>query len=57
MQMPLGGRRNRLVCLHGPRNDENYNGSHPALTAYLQTNNDVQLPYRFGTTKATHNDV
>ena len=43
-EMPLGGRRNRLGCLHGLRNEENINGTHPALAACLQTNSDVQIP-------------
>ena len=52
--MPLGGRRNRLGSLHGPRNEANINGTHPALVASLHTNSDVQLPYRFAITSDTH---
>lgn len=54
MGMPLGGKRNRVGSLHGPRNEENINGTHPTLSALLQTNSDVQLPYRFGITPETH---
>ena len=57
MGMPLEGRRNRMGSLHGPRNDENINGAHPAMSAFLQTNSDVQLPYRFAVTKETHDDA
>ena len=56
MNLPTGGRRNRLGSLHGPRNEANYNGTSPALTAFLHTNSDVQLPYRFGITAETHSD-
>ena len=56
MGMQLGGRRNRMGSLHGPRNEENINGTHPALSALLQTNSDVQLPYRFAITPDTHAD-
>ena len=45
-----------MGSLHGPRNEENINGTHPALSALLQTNSDVQLPYRFATTPETHAD-
>ena len=45
-----------MGSLHGPRNDENLNGTHPALSALLQTNSDVQLPYRFAITAQTHDD-
>ena len=51
-----GGRRNELGALYGPRNEENVNGTRPALSAFLQTNTDVRLPYRFLITEATHND-
>ena len=56
MGMPLGGKRNRLGSLHGPRNEESINATHPALSALLQTNSDVQLPYRFAITEETHCD-
>ena len=56
MGMPSGGRRNRMGSLHGPRNDEDLNGAHPAMCAFLQTNSDIQLPYRFAITKRTHDD-
>jgi hypothetical protein len=57
MGMPTGGRRNRMGSLHGPRNDEYHNGTHPAMSALLQTNTDVQLPYRFAVTTETHDDA
>ena len=57
MGMLLGGKRNKLGSLHGPRNEENVNGTHPAMAAFLQTNSDVQLPYRFALTAETHADA
>ncbi len=57
MQLPCGGRRNKIGSLHGPQNEENLNGTHPAMLAALQCNSDVQLPYRFPITKATHADA
>ena len=57
MGLPVTGRRNKLGSFHGPRNEENQNGTHPALCAFLQTNTDLQLPYRFAITQETHNDV
>ena len=52
--MPCGGRRNKLGSLHGPQNEENINGTHPAMLAALHCNSDVQLPYRFGISEHTH---
>eukprot|EP00973_Karenia_brevis_P077928 10826786-Karenia_brevis.AAC.1 len=52
--MQLGGRRNKLGSLHGPRNEENVNGCHAAMLAFLQTNGDAQIPYRFCITSETH---
>jgi hypothetical protein len=43
----LGGRRSKLGSFRGPQNEENLNGTHPATCAAMQTNSDVQLPYRF----------
>ena len=57
MHMPCGGRRNRLGSFQGPQNDENLNGSHPALLAGLQCNSDVQLPYRFVIDETTHDNT
>ena len=51
MEMTCGGLRNRLGSLHGRRNDDDLNGSHPVLMAFTQTNSDVQVPYRFGITE------
>ena len=56
MGMTIGGRRNKLGSLHGPRHEANVNGTHPAICALLQTNSDVQIPYRFTTTPDTHDD-
>ena len=44
----------KLESLHGPMNEENLNGAHPAMLAALRCNSDVQLPYRFPITAATH---
>ena len=54
MGMSLGGEKSKLGSLHGPRTEENLNGTHPASCAFLQTNPDVQVPYRFAITDATH---
>ena len=54
MRMPCGGRRSKLGSLHGPQNEENLNGTHPALLATLRCNSDVQLPYRLPLCSATH---
>ena len=45
-----------MGSLHGPRNEENINGTHPVLLAFLQTNSDVQLPYRFAISPEVHAD-
>ena len=37
-------------------NEENVNGTHPAMMALLQTNTDVQLPYRFAIVEETHDN-
>ena len=57
MGLLVTGRRNKLGSLHGPRNEENQNGTHPAMSAFSQTNSDVQLPYRFAITEETHDDM
>ena len=54
MGMPSSGRRNKLGSMHGPQNEDNINGSHPALLAALQCNSDVQLPYRLPVCGSTH---
>ena len=54
MGMPLGGRRNKLGSLHGPRNEESVNGAHPAMASFLETNSDMQIPYRFAISPETH---
>ena len=56
MKMACSGRRNKLGSLHGPMNEENLNGSHPALLAALNCNSDTQLPYRLPICKETHCD-
>ena len=40
--------------MHGPQNDANINGTHPAMLAAHRFNSDVQLPYRFPITTHTH---
>ena len=54
MDMPAGGRKNMTGSLHGPMNEPNINGSHPAMLATQQCNSDVQLPYRLPLTATTH---
>jgi hypothetical protein len=56
MGMSLGCRRSKHVFSHGPQNEENFNGTHPAMCMALQTNSDVQLPYRFALDTYTHAD-
>eukprot|EP00973_Karenia_brevis_P070773 9837469-Karenia_brevis.AAC.1 len=57
MGMPSGGKRSRLGSLHGPMNDENLNGTHPAMLAAQRFNSDVQLPYRFPIIEAAHSSL
>lgn len=57
MEMPCQGRKNLLGSLHGPMNEANINGSHPAMLATQQCNSDVQLPYRLPICEATHSDL
>ena len=57
MGLALSGRRSMAGAMHGPVNDPNVNGSHPALLAAPAggaTNSDVQLPYRLPICEATH---
>ena len=54
MDLAVSGRRNQVGSLLGPRSDEWLDGTHPALLAALRCNSDVQLPYRFPITRATH---
>merc|ERR1711963_476457 len=54
LMMIVGGRRNKVGSMHGPRNEESVNGTHPCLAVSLQINTDVQLPYRFAVTELTH---
>jgi hypothetical protein len=56
MGMALGGRRSKLGSFHGPQDEENLDGACPAVCAALQTNSDVQLPYRFALDTYTHAD-
>ena len=54
MNLPICGKRNKLGSLHGPMNEENLNGTHPALLAAEGSfNSDVQLPYRLPVCDAT----
>ncbi|CAJ1375402.1 unnamed protein product [Effrenium voratum] len=55
--LPFQGRRNLVGALVGPRNNEWVNGTHPALTAALRANTDVQLPYRLPPCKETHSSL
>ncbi len=57
MEMPCQGRKNLLGSLHGPMNEPNVNGSHPAMLATQQCNSDVQLPYRLPISAATHSEL
>ncbi len=57
MEMPFQGRKNMLGSLHGPMNEANTNGTHPAMLATQQCNSDVQLPYRLPITAATHSTL
>ena len=52
--MACGGRRNRVGSLQGPQNEENINGTHPAMSVALPYNSDVQLPYRLPICDSTH---
>ena len=43
-------------CLHGPMNEENLNGTLPAMLSGavgLNFNSDLQIPYMFPLTEAT----
>ena len=55
--LPFQGRRNLVGALVGPRINEWVNGTHPALTAALRANTDVQLPYRLPPCKETHSSL
>ena len=57
MEMPSSGRKNLLGALHGPMNEANINGTHPAMLATQQCNSDVQLPYRLPISKDTHSSL
>ena len=60
MGLPASGKKNRLGSLHGPMNEENINGTCPALLAGLpglSCNSDVQLPYRMPVCASTHSSL
>ena len=57
MGMPHQGRKNMIGALHGPMNEANLNGTHPAMLAAQQCNSDVQLPYRLPITPETHSSL
>lgn len=57
MEYPYGGRKNMTGSLHGPMNEANINGTHPAMLATQQCNSDVQLPYRLPLTAETHSSL
>ena len=52
--MPHKGKKSMVGLCWGPCNDPNLNGTHPAFLAAQRCNSDVQLPYRFPITPATH---
>ena len=54
--MASGGRRSKLGSMHGPMNEDNLNGTHPAMLAAQRFNSDVQLPYRFPVIPASHSE-
>ena len=57
MEMPFQGRKNLIGALHGPMNEPNINGTHPAMLATQHCNSDVQLPYRLPITTETHSNL
>ena len=57
MDMPSSGRKNLIGSLHGPMNEANINGTHPAMLATQHCNSDVQLPYRLPLTADTHSSM
>ena len=54
MDMPRSGKRTMVGMPWGPCNNASLNGNHPAMLAAQRCNGDVQLPYRFPITEATH---
>ena len=46
MELAVSGRKNVLGSMHGPMNEPNINGTHPAMLVAQRFNSDVQLPYR-----------
>jgi len=57
MDMPCSGRKNLIGSLHGPMNEPNINGTHPAMLATQQCNSDVQLPFRLPVIAETHSSL
>ena len=57
MDMALKGRRCQLGALHGPMNEANQNGTHPAMLGGQACNSDVQLPYRLPICSLTHSSL
>ena len=55
--MPSTGRKNLSGALHGPMNEANINGTHPAMLVTQVCNSDVQLPYRLPITKESHSPL
>jgi len=54
MGMPSSGRKNLTGAMHGPMNEANINGTHPAMLVTQACNSDVQLPYRLPINVASH---
>ena len=54
MGLATSGRRCQVCNIEGPRNEENLNGGHPALTVGCRCNNNVQVGYRLDVTPETH---
>ena len=54
--LPVKGARNAIGSIKGMRNDDNLNGSAPALLVALRCNSDVSVPYRIPVTTETHCD-
>ena len=56
-EMPWAGKKNLQGALHGPMNEEKLNGCSPAMFAGcpgLNSNHDIQIPYRFPIMEETH---
>eukprot|EP00959_Pyramimonas_sp_CCMP1952_P309608 6479393-Pyramimonas_sp.AAC.1 len=55
--VPRAGGRNMRGCLYGPMNEDNLNGTSPAMPSGavgLNFNSDLQIPHMFPVTETTH---